>query len=53
MKSTKISRALHYFERFLIFVFAVIGCILISAFALLIGIPIGIASFAVGLKFVQ
>ena len=45
------SRNLNYFEHFLAFAFAVSGCILISAFASIADIPIGIASSAVGLIF--
>ena len=45
------SRNLNYFEHFLAFAFAVSGCILISAFASIVDIPIGIASSAVGLIF--
>ena len=43
-------RTLTYLQHFLVFVFAVIGCVWISAFASLVGAPIGIASLAVGLK---
>ena len=42
-------RALNYLH-FLVFVCGVIGCVSISAFASLDGIPLGIASSAVGLK---
>ena len=35
---------------FLIFIFAFGICVLISVFALLLGVPVGIASSAVGLK---
>ena len=45
------SRNLNYFEHFLVFAFAVSGCISISAFASIVDIPIGIASSAVGLNF--
>ena len=41
---------LTYTEHFLILVSTVIGCISISAFASLLGIPIGITSSAIGLK---
>ena len=40
----------NFYEDLLIFVFAVAGCVSISAFAALVGIPICIASSAVGLK---
>ena len=46
-KYKKVCRALNYIQYFLIFVSAVIRYILISAFASLVGIPVGIA---VGLK---
>ena len=45
------SRNLNYFEHFLVFAFAVSGCISVSAFASIVDIPVGIASFAVGLIF--
>ena len=41
---------MNYFEHFLVFVSAVSGCVSISAFASLVGVPISIASSAVGLK---
>ena len=41
---------LNYIEHFLILDFAVTGCISVSAFASLLGIPIGIMSSARGLK---
>ena len=40
----------NYFGHFLILASAVIGCISFSAFASMIGIPIGITSSATGLK---
>ena len=43
-------RALNYFENFLVFVSAASGCISISAFASLAGVPVGIVSYAVELK---
>ena len=42
-------RILTYFEHSLLFISAVTGSLFISAFASLFGIPVGIASFAVGL----
>ena len=45
-----VSTALNYIEHFLILASAVTGCILISAFASLLGIPVGITSSAIGLK---
>ena len=44
------SKSLIYFGRFLVFIFAVSDCVSIFAFALLAGVPVAIASFAVGLK---
>ena len=41
---------LNYIECFLILASAVAGCISISAFVSLVGIPIGITSSAIGLK---
>ena len=41
---------LPYVDHFLILVSTVIGCISISAFPSLLGIPIGITSSAIGLK---
>ena len=46
----KLCRPLNYFVHFLIFIFAVSGYVLISAFASLTGVPVGVASSAVGLK---
>ena len=43
-------RALNYFEHFLVFVSSVSGCVSVSAFVSLVGVSIGIASSAVGLK---
>ena len=41
---------LNYSEHFLILVSAITECVSISAFASLLGIPIGTASSAIGLK---
>ena len=49
-KHRKVCTTLNYIEHFLILRSAVIGCISISAFASLLGIPIAIKSFAIGLK---
>ena len=46
----KVCTTLSYFKHFLILASAVTGCISISAFASLLGIPIGIASSEIGLK---
>ena len=40
----------NYFEHFFVFVSAISGCVSISPFASLVGVPVGIASSAVGLK---
>ena len=49
-KHKKVCTALYYIEHFLILASTITGCISISAFASLIGIPIGITSSAIGLK---
>ena len=41
---------MNYFEHFLVLVSAVIGCVWISGFVSLVGVLVGIASSAVGLK---
>ena len=45
-KHKKVYRVLNYVEHFLILISTVTGCISISAFASLVGIPIGITSSA-------
>ena len=47
-KLKKVFRVLPYIEHLLILASTVTGCVSISAFAPLVGIPIGIASSAVG-----
>ena len=47
----KVYTTLNYIENVPILAYAVTGCILISAFASLHGIPIGVTSSAIGLKF--
>ena len=49
-KRKKVCTTLNYFEHVLILASTIIGCISISAFASLTGIPIGITSSAIGLK---
>ena len=49
-KHKKICATLNYIDHFLILASAVTGSISISAFACLLAIPIGITSFAIGLK---
>ena len=46
----KVCTNLNYIEHFLIVASKITGCISISAFCSLIGIPLGITSFAIGLK---
>ena len=46
----KVRRILYYFEHFLIFVSTVSGCVSISAFDSLVGVPVGIVSFTIGLN---
>ena len=48
-KHKKVCTTLNYIEHFLILASAVTGCISISVFASLLGIPIGITSSALGL----
>ena len=49
-KHKKTCTNLNYIEHFLILASTISGCIPISVFASLIGIPIGIKSSAIGLK---
>ena len=49
-KLKKVSTSLNYIEHFLILASTITGCISISAFTSLIGIPVGITSSAIGLK---
>ena len=49
-KYKKVCATLNYIEHFLILASSTIGCISISAFTSLPGIPIGITSSAMGLK---
>ena len=49
-KHKKVCTTLNYIEHFLILGSTITGCISISAFASLVGIPIGLISSAVGLK---
>ena len=46
----KICRNLNYFEHYLVFDSVVSGCVLTSAFASLVGVPVGFTSSAVGMK---
>ena len=49
-KHKKVYRVLNYIEHLLISIFTVSGCVFISAFASLVGIPIGITNSGTGLK---
>ena len=49
-KHKKTCRYLNYTEHLLILASTVTGCVSVSAFASLVGIPVGIASSAVGIK---
>ena len=49
-KHKKVCRTLNYIENFLVLASAITGCISISAFSSLIGIPIGIMISAIGLQ---
>ena len=46
-KHEKVCTAVNYIEHFLILASAITGCLSISAFASLVGIPIGISSSAI------
>ena len=52
-KHKQVRKALNYFEHFFIFISAVSGCVSISEFASLVGVPVGITSSEIGLKIVQ
>ena len=49
-KHKKVCRVFNYNDHLLIVISAITGCVSISAFASLVGIPIGITSSAIGLK---
>ena len=49
-KHKKVCRVLNYIEQLLIAISTITGCVSTSAFASLVGIPIGIAISAKGLK---
>ena len=49
-KHKNVCATLNYIEHFHILASAITGCILISVFASLFGIPIGITSSVIGLK---
>ena len=49
-KHENVCRVLNYIDHLLIAICTITGCVSISAFASLVGIPIGITSSAIGLK---
>ena len=49
-KHKKVCRVLKYIDNLLVLISIITGCVSISAFASLFGIPIGSASPAIGLK---
>ena len=49
-KLKKVCTTLNYIEQFLILLFTITGCVSIFSFPPLFGIPIGITSYAIGLK---
>ena len=49
-KNKRVCRALDFFQYYLVFFSDVSGCVSISAFASLVGVPVGIASSAVELQ---
>ena len=51
-KHKKVCRVLNYIDHTLIVISMITGNVTISTFASLVGIPIGIASSTIGLKFV-
>ena len=50
-KHKNVCRVVNYIDHLIIVTSIIIGCVFISAFASLVGIPIGISSSAIGLKF--
>ena len=49
-KHKNVCRVLNYIDHLLIAICTIIGCVSISVFASVVGIPIGITSSAIGLK---
>ena len=49
-KHKNVCRVLNYIDHLLIAICAITGCVSISVFASVVGIPIGITSSAIGLK---
>ena len=52
-KHKKLCGILNYIKHFLILAYTITKCISVFAFASLLGIPIGIISSTIGLRFVQ
>ena len=52
-KHKKVCKNVNYIENFLILASTITGCISISPFDSLLGIPIGITSSVIGLKFFE
>ena len=52
-KHKKLCGILNYIKHFLILAYTITKCVSVFAFASLLGIPIGIISSTIGLKFVQ
>ena len=52
-KHKKVCRVLNYTNRSFIVISTITGCVFISAFASLVGIPIEMASSTIGLEFVK
>ena len=51
-KQKNVCRVLNYIDYLLIITSTITGCVSISGLPSLVGIPIGINSYAIGLKFV-
>ena len=51
-KHKKVCKVLNYIEHSLIAISTITGCVSIFAFAFLVGIPVGITSSPIALKFV-
>ena len=49
-KHKKACRVLHYIQHLLIVISTIAGCVSNSVFTSLVGIPIGITSYGIGLK---
>ena len=49
-KQKKMCKALNYFKHFLVSISVVSGCVSVSTFALLFGVPVGITISVVGME---